>query len=65
MIEYPAMIYKTGRSNTYIANCMVKNLIGFGQSEDAAIKNLKDSLLSLAEEVDISITPIYGLSMAQ
>lgn len=65
MIEYPAMIYKNSRSKTYVANCMVKNIIGFGQSEDAAIKNLKDSLQSVANTCDITIKPIYRLSMAQ
>lgn len=65
MIEYPAMIYKNSRSKTYVANCLVKNLIGFGQSEEDAIKNLKESLQSITETFDINITPVYGLPMAQ
>lgn len=69
MIEYPAMIYKINRNNVYVANCMVKNLIGFGKTEEDALNNLKESLQnnanSHAEESDISIIPLHGLSMVQ
>ena len=65
MIEYPAMIYKNSRSKTYVANCMVKNLVGFGKSEEDAIKNLVESLQNSEHCSDICITPIYGLPMAQ
>lgn len=63
MIEYPAMIYKTNRNRTYIANCMVKNLIGFGKTEEEALKNLKDSLCNHAETCDISVKPMYGIAL--
>lgn len=69
MIEYPAMIYRTNRNKTFVANCMIKNLIGFGKTEEAAINNLKESLQSIAEHVieksEINITPVYGLFKAQ
>lgn len=65
MIEYPAMIYKNGRSKVYVANCMVKNLVGFGKTEEAAVDNLKESLKSVCELHEISIKPMYGLSLAK
>ena len=69
MIEYPAMIYKSNRNNVYVANCVVKNLIGFGKTEEDALNNLKESLQNnantLAEKADISIIPMHGLSMVQ
>lgn len=69
MIEYPAMIYKSNRNNVYVANCIAKNLIGFGKTEEDALNNLKESLQSnagnLAEKSDISIIPMHGLSMVQ
>lgn len=67
MIEYPAMIYKTNRNRTYIANCIVKNLVGFGKTEEDAINNLKESLKkvtdNLVEKTDINIKPVYGISI--
>lgn len=69
MIEYPAMIYRINRNKTYVANCMVKNLIGFGKTEEAAINNLKESLQNITEKIteksEINITPVYNLFMAQ
>ena len=69
MIEYPAMIYKSNRNNVYVANCMVKNLIGFGKTEEDALNNLKESLQNNtenpAEKNEISIIPMHGLSMVQ
>lgn len=67
MIEYPAMIYKTNRNRTYIANCIVKNLVGFGKTEEDALNNLRESLKNLTdtETNEISIKPLYGLSIAK
>ena len=67
MIEYPAMIYKNGRNKGYVANCLVKNLVGFGKTEEDALNNLKESLQSvtknLVEKTEISVKPVYGLFM--
>lgn len=63
MIEYPAMIYKTNRNRGYVANCMVKNLFGFGKTEEEAINNLKESLQNFSEKIEISIKPVYWISM--
>lgn len=64
MTEYPAMIYKINRNKTFIANCIIKNIIGFGKTEEDAIKNLKESLESSAGS-DFRIKPVYGFLMAQ
>ena len=62
MTEYPAMIYKTNRNRTFIANCMAKNLVGFGKTEKEAIDNLKKSLCNHTE-CDINIKPVYGIAL--
>lgn len=65
MVEYPAMIYKNGRSRTYVANCIVKNLVGFGKTEADALNNLKESLQNFTKTAEISVKPIYGLLRIQ
>lgn len=64
MIEYPAMIYKTNRNRTFIANCMAKNLVGFGKTEEEALDNLKKSLCNNTDACNIRVKPIYGLVIA-
>ena len=64
MIEYPAMIYKLNRNGTYMANCLVKNIMGFGKTEEDAINNLKQTLHNLVE-IDVNIKPLYGISMTK
>lgn len=63
-IEYPAMIYKTNRNRGYVANCMTKNLIGFGKTEEDALANLKESLQTTTKN-EICLRPIYGISIAR
>ncbi len=65
MVEYPAMIYKNGRNRGYVANCIIKNLLGFGKTEEAAIDNLKKSLQNISPKNEISVKPLYGISMTQ
>lgn len=64
MIEYPAMIYKNNRNRGYVANCIVKNLLGFGKTEEAALSNLKNSLQNLTDN-EVSIKPIHGFLIAK
>lgn len=64
MTEYTAMIYRNNRNRTYIANCMIVNVVGFGKTEEDAIKNLKDSLQMSTKTFDIDIKPLYKLTMA-
>jgi predicted RNase H-like HicB family nuclease len=61
MVEYPALIYKNGRDKTYVANCMTKNLFGFGKTEEDALKSLKDSLQNLNKQSEISLKPMHGI----
>lgn len=65
MIEYPAMIYKNSRNKTYIANCFIKNLVGFGKTEKDALNNLKESLMTITEDADISVKPMYNFLMVR
>lgn len=65
MIEYPAMIYKSPRNNVFIANCLVKNLVGFGKTELDALNNLKESLEGASGKDEIVLKPMYGLQIAQ
>lgn len=64
MNEYPAMIYRNNRTKGYVANCMIKNLLGFGKTEEDALKNLKVSLESVTQNYDIIVTPMYGIAIA-
>jgi predicted RNase H-like HicB family nuclease len=64
-IEYPAMIYKSNRNRVCVANCIIKNIVGFGKTEQDAINNLKESLQHSIKDCEISILPVYGFSIAQ
>lgn len=64
MIEYPALIYKTNRNRSYVASCIAKNLIGFGKTEEDALKNLMESIQGIGENEEISLKPIYGFLKA-
>lgn len=65
IIEYPAMIYKSNRNKVYVANCLVKNIIGFGKTEEDALANLKESLQGTTDKFEVAVIPMYGLSIAQ
>lgn len=65
MTEYPAMVYKTNRNRTYIASCIVKNVIGFGKTEEDAIKNLKKTIQEITKTIEVNIKPVYGFLKAQ
>jgi len=65
MEEYPAMIYKSNRNKVYVANCIAKNVVGFGKTEEDAINNLKESLQHATQEFEILIKPVYGFLIAQ
>lgn len=63
--EFPAMIYKTNRNKTFVANCVIKNLVGFGKTEEDALNNLKASLESITHKCEVVIKPMHGLFLAQ
>lgn len=61
MTEYPALIYKNQRSNVYMANCIAKNLTGFGKTEEEALSNLKETIETIQGLGEINLKPTYGL----
>ena len=52
-IQYPALIYKNNKNNVFVANCIVKKLIGFGHSEQDAILNLENT------DFPVKVKPVY------
>ena len=64
MSEYQAMIYRNNRNRTFIANCLMKNLMGYGKTEEDAIENLRKSLQATTGEFEINIKSLYKLPLA-
>lgn len=62
VIEYPAIIYKS-RNNTYIANCITRKIVCYGENEHTAIKNLEKLLNAVCTDYQIKIKPIYGFNL--
>ncbi len=58
-IQYPALIYKNNKNNVFVANCIIKNLIGYGRSEKAAISNLEKILNRMHNDYPVRIIPVY------
>ena len=56
---YPALIYKNKKSNIYVANCIIKKLVGYGHTEIDAIKNLEKILNKPELNYEIKIKPVY------
>ena len=63
-VEYPALIYKNNKSNLFIANCFVKNLVGMGKTENEAMENLEKSLSKIQNEYVVKIKPMYEIKMS-
>lgn len=64
MTEYLAMIYRDNRNKTYMANCIIKNVVGFGKTEEDALNNLKKSLQEVSEKCDITVKPMHSFLRA-
>lgn len=58
-IQYPALIYKSNRSNIFVANCIIKKLVGYGSSEKAAILNLEQILNKNVSDYPVRVKPVY------
>lgn len=58
-IQYPALIYKNKNNNIFIANCIIKNLIGYGRNEEDAILNLEKVLNKNSKEYPVKVKPVY------
>lgn len=63
IIEYPALVYQGNRNNVFIANCIMKNLVGYGHSEEDAITNLERALGEISEEYIVKVKPISGFKL--
>ncbi len=63
-VEYPALIYKSAKNNGFVANCIIKKLIGFGRTEKDAISNLESMLNSMNDEYFVKVKPMYNLMEA-
>ncbi|MBS4760538.1 MAG: hypothetical protein KHX03_07570 [Clostridium sp.] len=59
IIEYPALVYKSNKNNVFIANCIIKNLIGYGQTEEDALVNLEKVLKKVSSEYPVKVKPVY------
>lgn len=60
-IVYPALVYKNNKTNQYVANCIMKNLIGFGHTETDAVRNLEKVLNQYSKDYPIKIRPVNTL----
>lgn len=58
-IQYPALIYKSKGNKVFVANCIIKKLVGYGNSEKAAISNLEAVLNRHNNEYPITVKPVY------
>lgn len=58
-IEYPALVYKSPKNNIFVANCIIKKLIGYGQTEKAALMNLESVLKQNNTDYPIKVKPVY------
>lgn len=63
IIEYPAFVYQGNRNNVFIANCIMKNLVGYGKSAEDAIKNLEAALISTTDEHIVRVKPISDFKL--
>ena len=59
ILEYPALIYKNKKNDTYVANCITKKLVGYGSSEKAAILNLEQILNKNVSDYPVRVKPVY------
>ncbi len=62
-IEYPALIYKNSKSHVFVANCIIKKIIGFGKTESEAIDNLQALLNNTSDEYFVKVKPLYQLAV--
>ncbi len=59
-IEYPALIYKSRKNHVFVANCIMKKLVGYGKTESEAVTNLEKILNKNIQEYFVRIKPVYN-----
>ena len=57
-ICYPALVYKNKNKNVFVANCIIKKLVGFGQTEYDAVLNLENILNNTNPEFPVKVKPV-------
>jgi len=62
VLEYPALITKS-KKNVYVANCIMKNIICYGKTENQAIENLEKILYNSQKEYEVRVKPLYNYSV--
>ncbi len=63
ILEYPALVYKANRNNVFIANCIVKNLMGYGKTEEDAVNNLENALNQTYKDYIVKVSPMKELAL--
>lgn len=63
ILEYPALVYKANRNNVFIANCIVKNLMGYGKTEEDAVNNLENALNQSYKDYIVRVSPMKELAL--
>ena len=58
-VLYPALIYKSKNNNVFVANCIIKKIIGYGKTELDAIQNLEALMNKSSQEYQIRVKPVY------
>lgn len=58
-VLYPALIYKSKNNNVFVANCIIKKIVGYGKTELDAIHNLETLMNKSSQEYDIKVKPVY------
>lgn len=58
-VLYPALIYKNEKSKVFVANCIIKKLIGYGHTENDAICSLERMLNKADSDYPVKIKPVY------
>ena len=59
-VIYPALVYKSKKNNVFVANCIIKKLIGYGHTEYDAVKNLEYILNTKSFDYPVRIKPVYN-----
>ena len=58
-VLYPALIYKSKNNNIFVANCIIKKIVGYGKTELDAIRNLEILMNKTSLDYDIKVKPVY------
>lgn len=59
-VLYPALIYKSKNKNVFVANCIIKKIVGYGKTEIDAIKNLENLMNKSSLEYMVKVKPVYS-----